>query len=76
MQKTSSDLALLVARIAMSALFIPGGLRKLTDLAAFAASLHKQGVPFADVLSPVGACVDSSAASPSSWASSCASRRC
>ena len=58
MQKTSSDLALLVARIAMSALFIPGGLRKLTDLVAFAASLHKQGVPFADVLSPVGACVE------------------
>lgn len=58
MQKTSSDLALLVARIAMSALFIPGGLRKLTDLAAFAASLHKQGVPFADVLAPIGASVE------------------
>lgn len=58
MQKTSSDLALLVARIAMSALFIPGGLRKLTDLGAFAATLHKQGVPFADVLAPIGACVE------------------
>jgi len=58
MQKTSSDLALLVARIAMSALFIPGGLRKLMDLAAFTASLHKQGVPLADVLAPVGACVE------------------
>src|SRR4029077_13892659 len=58
MQKTSSDLALLVARIAMSALFIPGGLRKLTDLAAFTAGLHKQGVPLADVLAPIGACVE------------------
>ena len=58
MQKTSSDLVLLVARIAMSALFIPGGLRKLMDLGAFAAMLHKQGVPAADVLAPVGACVE------------------
>jgi putative oxidoreductase len=57
-QKTSSDFALLVARVAMSALFIPGGLRKLTDLGAFAATLHKQGVPLADVLAPVGACVE------------------
>ena len=58
MQKTSSDTALLVARIAMSVLFIPGGLRKLMDLAAFTASLHKQGVPLADVLAPIGACVE------------------
>ena len=49
MQRTSSDLALLIARIAMSALFIPGGLRKLMDLGAFAAMLHKQGVPGADL---------------------------
>src|ERR1043165_1694715 len=58
MQKTSSDLALLIARIAMSALFIPGGLRKLMDLGAFAATLHKQNVPLADVLAPIGACVE------------------
>jgi len=58
MQKTSSDLALLVARIAMAALFIPGGLRKLMDLGAFAAMLHKQGVPGADVLAPIGAAVE------------------
>ncbi|HEY1286774.1 MAG TPA: DoxX family protein [Burkholderiales bacterium] len=57
-QKTSSDLALLVARIAMSALFIPGGLHKLMDLGAFDAMLHKQGVPLADLLAPVGACVE------------------
>ena len=58
MQKTSSDLALLIARIAMAALFIPGGLRKLMDLGAFAATLHKQNVPLADVLAPIGACVE------------------
>ena len=58
MQRTSSDLALLVARIAMAALFIPGGLCKLMDLGAFAAMLHKQGVPGADLLAPIGACVE------------------
>jgi putative oxidoreductase len=58
MQRTSSDLALLIARIAMSALFIPGGLRKLMDLGAFAAMLHKQGVPGADLLAPIGAGVE------------------
>ena len=58
MQRTASDLALLLARIALSALFIPGGLRKLTDLAAFTASLQKQGVPFAEVLAPLGAGVE------------------
>jgi len=58
MQKTSSDLVLLISRIAMAALFIPGGLRKLMDLGAFAAMLHKQGVPAADVLAPIGACVE------------------
>lgn len=58
MQRTSSDLALLLGRIALSALFIPGGLRKLMDLGAFTASLQKQGVPFAEVLAPIGAGVE------------------
>jgi putative oxidoreductase len=58
MQRTASDLALLLGRIALSALFIPGGLRKLTDLDAFTASLQKQGVPFAEVLAPLGAGVE------------------
>jgi putative oxidoreductase len=58
MQRTSSDLALLLGRIALSALFIPGGLRKLMDLASFTASLQKQGVPYADVLAPLGAGVE------------------
>jgi putative oxidoreductase len=58
MQTTSSDLALLLGRIALSALFIPAGLRKLMDLASFTASLQKQGVPYADVLAPLGAGVE------------------
>jgi putative oxidoreductase len=58
MQRTSSDLALLVARITLAALFIPGGLRKLMDLGSFTASLQKQGVPFADILAPIGAWVE------------------
>jgi putative oxidoreductase len=58
MQRTASDLALLLGRIALSALFIPGGLRKLMDLGAFTASLQKQGVPFADILAPLGAGIE------------------
>ena len=58
MQRTASDLALLLGRIALSALFIPAGLRKLTDLAAFTASLQKQGVAYADVLAPLGAGIE------------------
>lgn len=58
MQRTFSDAALLLARITMAALFIPGGLHKLMDLASFTASMQKQGVPFADILAPLGAGVE------------------
>ena len=58
MQRTASDLALLLARIALSALFIPAGFSKLTNLAGFTASLQKQGVPYADVLAPLGAGIE------------------
>jgi putative oxidoreductase len=58
MQRTASDLALLLARIALSVLFIPGGLRKLMDLGSFTAGLQKQGVPYADVLAPLGAGIE------------------
>jgi putative oxidoreductase len=58
MQTTSSDVALLLSRIAFAALFVPAGLRKLMDLASFTASLQKQGVPYADVLAPVGAGIE------------------
>lgn len=58
MQRASSDLALLLARIAFAALFVPAGLRKLMDLPAFSASLVKRGVTFAEVLAPIGAGVE------------------
>jgi putative oxidoreductase len=58
MQRTASDLALLLGRIALAVLFIPGGLRKLMDLASFTATLQKQGVPYADVLAPLGAGIE------------------
>jgi putative oxidoreductase len=58
MRRTAYDLALLLGRIALSALFIPGGLSKLTNLAGFTASLQKQGVPFAEVLAPLGAGIE------------------
>ena len=55
MQRTATDVSLLLSRITMAALFIPGGLRKLTDLGALTASLQKQGVPYAEILAPIGA---------------------
>jgi putative oxidoreductase len=53
-----SDIPLLLARAAFAALFVPAGLRKLMDLSSFAASLVKRGVPYADVLAPIGAGVE------------------
>jgi len=58
MDRSSSDIALLLARITFAALFAVSGLRKLMDLPTFAASLVKRGVPYADVLAPVGAGVE------------------
>jgi putative oxidoreductase len=58
MQRAAADLALLVGRIAIAALFVPAGLRKLMDLASFTATLQKQGVPYADVLAPLGAGIE------------------
>ena len=58
MQRTASDLALLLARIALAVLFIPGGFSKLTNLAGFTAMLQKQGVPYTDILAPLGAGIE------------------
>jgi putative oxidoreductase len=58
MERPASNLALLVGRVALAALFIPSGLRKLTNLAGFAESLEKRGVPLADVLAPLGAGIE------------------
>jgi putative oxidoreductase len=48
----------LVGRILLGGIFVVSGYGKLMGLAAFAASLEKNGVPFASALAPVGASVE------------------
>jgi putative oxidoreductase len=52
------DWLLLLGRVLLSSIFVLSGYGKLMGLAAFAASLEKNGVPFASTLAPVGACVE------------------
>ena len=53
-----SDTLLLLGRILLGSIFVISGYGKLMGLAAFAASLEKNGVPSASMLAPVGACVE------------------
>ncbi len=52
------DTLLLLGRILAGSIFVISGYGKLFGLAAFAASLEKNGVPYATTLAPVGACVE------------------
>jgi putative oxidoreductase len=52
------DVLLLLARLALAALFVLSGLGKLADLAGFAAGLERLGVPFAAALAPASAGVE------------------
>jgi putative oxidoreductase len=52
------DALLLLARVALGALFVLSGLGKLADLAGFAAGLQRLGVPFVAALAPVDAGVE------------------
>jgi putative oxidoreductase len=52
------DAVLLVARLAMAAIFLPSGFQKLTHLATFAQSLSQRGVPGAAELAPLAAGVE------------------
>jgi putative oxidoreductase len=54
----ASDALLLLGRIAIASVFIPAGLSKLGNLQGFAASLERGGVPFAQVMAPLGALVE------------------
>src|SRR5512133_1660961 len=54
----SYDELLLVARVALGAIFALSGYIKLTGLAAFSASLAARGVPAAWLWGPVGATVE------------------
>ena len=49
---------LLLGRILLGSIFVISGYGKLMGLAAFAASLEKNGVPYASALAPVGAAVE------------------
>jgi len=53
-----SDFWLLVGRILLGGIFVVSGYGKLMGLAAFAASLEKNGLPYASALAPVGASVE------------------
>src|SRR5215471_12049600 len=53
-----SDALLLLGRVLLGSIFVISGYGKLMGLAAFAASLEKNGVPYASALAPVGACVE------------------
>ena len=49
---------LLLGRVLLGSIFVISGYGKLMGLAAFAASLEKNGVPYASMLAPVGAAVE------------------
>ncbi len=46
----TNDVALLAARLAVAALFLPAGLSKLSGLSGFAAMLAGKGLPYPDLL--------------------------
>ena len=55
---TVNDLALLLGRVAIAALYLPSGFSKLTNLDAFINQIDGRGVPFAPVLAPLGAAIE------------------
>jgi putative oxidoreductase len=52
------DVLLLLARVALGAIFVQSGFGKLAGLAGFTAGLEGMGVPLAAVLAPLGATVE------------------
>jgi putative oxidoreductase len=54
----TNDFVLLVARLAVAALFLPSGFSKLLGLSGFAAFLAGKGVPFPEVFAFLGAAVE------------------
>jgi putative oxidoreductase len=53
-----SDALLLLGRVLLGSIFVISGYGKLMGLAAFAASLERNGVPYAPALAPVGAGIE------------------
>jgi putative oxidoreductase len=54
----ADGLAMLVGRLALAAIFIVSGFGKLTNLGGFEQMLASQGVPAANVVGVLGACVE------------------
>ncbi|HZU88366.1 MAG TPA: DoxX family protein [Stellaceae bacterium] len=54
----STNLALLLGRLLIAAIFVPSGFGKLTHIDAFAHVLATRGVPAPHTLAIVGACVE------------------
>ncbi|MGF9760186.1 DoxX family protein [Microvirga sp. 0TCS3.31] len=54
MNSRINDTVLLIARLAVAALFLPAGIGKLSNLAGFTAMLAGKGVPFPDLLAVLG----------------------
>jgi putative oxidoreductase len=52
------DVALLVGRLAIAALFLPSGFNKLTDIVGFTQNLTGRGVPGPGLLAWVGAVIE------------------
>ena len=53
-----NDAMLLIGRVLLGGIFVVSGYGKLIGIAAFAASLEKNGVPYASMLAPIGAGVE------------------
>jgi putative oxidoreductase len=54
MTTRTNDVALLAARLAVAALFLPAGIGKLSGLSGFTAMLASKGVPYPDLLAMLG----------------------
>jgi len=55
---TANDLALLIGRVAIAALYLPSGLSKLMDLPGFIDQVDGRGVPLAPLFAPLGAAIE------------------
>lgn len=54
MTTRTNDGALLIARLAVAALFLPAGLGKLSNLDGFTAMLAGKGIPYPDLVAVLG----------------------
>lgn len=57
-EAAGADVALLVGRILLAAIFIPAGYRHLTESGGFAQYLDAHGTPFSSVVAVIAACVE------------------